>query len=413
MLERLAGDDRFGVRVYADRCVHSFDAFATCRACVDECPAGALRLNGSIALDEDACTACGACAHICPTGAFEVRDETDNVLRCAARTRDDGAIALLCAAHPPINHGLRPVDAAIVTEGCLAGLGPSAYAGLAALGFTQIDVYLDACAACPLAPACASVERTLDKARGALRPWLPPEQIAAITELPDTLPGKPWTITLAGEPPVERRRLLNPFAAAETDTLLDALSVEVVELPGRKRLPAERLRMLRALALLPPAWQMLCPAPLAGQTFLRIGADDGCTMCGACAKACPTGALALDIDDESKSFRLTHLAAACTGCGACLDVCDPDVLYSRGVPLFNALQSPEDETLAEGSFMRCKRCKSRVIEGALNEMGLCDVCAFRRANPFGTRIPDRIKPLLNKRSTLVSEDSGTDAAQSS
>jgi ferredoxin len=395
-LERFAADDPTGVRVDADRCVHSFDAFATCRVCVDECPAGALAVNETITFDAERCSSCGACGHVCPTGVFDIRDETENVLRVAARVRREGAVALLCAAHPPIDRGLRPVDAAIVTEGCLAALGPSTYSALAALGVTQIDVYLDACADCPLAPACASIERTLDKARGALRPWLAAEQITAITELPDTPPGEPWAIYLAGEPPVERRRLLNPFAASEGDDLLEALSFDLGEQPGGKRLPTERIRLLSALALLPPAWQMLCPAPLAGQIFQRIGADEGCTMCGACAKACPTGAMALDIDNESNTFHLTHLAAACTGCGACLDLCDPDVLYSRGVPFFSALQAPEDELLAEGRFVRCKRCKSRVVEGALNEMGLCDVCAFRRANPFGTRIPDRIKPLLKR-----------------
>ncbi len=394
-LERFADGAPTGVRLYAERCVHDFDAFATCRACVDECPVGALQPDDGIALDAAACIGCGACVHTCPVGAFEARDETQDVLRCAARVRDQGAIALLCAAHPPIDRGVRPVDAAIVVEGCLAALGPSAYAALAALGITQIDVYLDACETCPLAPACASIERTLDKARAALRPWLAANQLATITDVSEPA-SKPWAIYLAGEPPVERRRLLNPFSGSDANEILDALSVSAVEQSGPKRLPAERLRLLLALDQLPPAGQMLCPAPLGGQTFLRIGADDGCTACGACAKACPTGAIALENDDETQTFHLIHLPAACTGCDACLHLCDPDVLYSRGVPFFSALQSPEDETLASGHFMRCKRCKTRVVEGALNEQGLCEICAFRRANPFGSRIPERVRPLIER-----------------
>lgn len=394
-LERFAQGASAAVRVNADRCVHAFDAFATCRACVDECPASALSLGETIALDAETCTACGACVHVCPVGAFEARDETQDVLRCAARVRDRGAIALLCAAHPPIDRGLRPVDAAIVIEGCLAALGPSTYAALAALGVTQVDVYLDACEACPLAPARASIERTLEKARAALRPWLAADQIAAITDL-SAASGEPWTIYLAGEPPVARRRLLKPFAASDADAAVDALSVNAIDRAEPKRLPAERLRLLRALAQLPLAGQMLCPAPLGGQIFLRIGADEGCTACGACAKVCPTGAIALDVDDETQTFRLSHLSAACTGCEACLHVCDPDVLYSRGVPFFNALQRPEDESLAAGRFVRCKRCKSRVPEGSLNAQGLCEICAFRRANPFGSHVPERARPLLKR-----------------
>jgi len=394
-LERFADGAPTGVRVEADRCLHAFDAFSTCRACVDECPAGALSVGETIVLDTQTCLACGACAHVCPVGAFEAPDETQGVLRCAAQAHDEGAIALLCAAHPPIDRGLRPVDVAIVTEGCLAALGPSTYAALVALGVTQIDVYLDACAMCLLAPACASVERTLEKARAVLRPWLAAKQIAAVTEVAEAT-GQPWTIFLAAEPPVARRRLLNPFAASDADAAVDALSVDRIDQPGPKRLPAERLRLLLALAQLPPAESLLCPAPLGGQTFLRIGADEGCTACGACAKACSTGAIALDIDDEAQTFRLSHLAAACTGCDACLHLCDPDVLYSRGVPFFSALQSPQEEPLTAGRFVRCKRCKTRVVEGALNEQGLCEVCAFRRANPFGARIPERARPLLKR-----------------
>ena len=394
-LERFADGAPTGVRVAADRCVHAFDAFATCRACVDECPASALSVNETVALDAESCFACGACAHVCPVGAFEARDETTGMLRCATHAGDRGAIALLCAAHPPIDRGLRPVDVAIVTESCLAALGPSTYAALVALGVTQIDVYLDACAACPLAPACASVERTLEKARAALRPWLAPEQIAAITAVPEAA-GQPWTIFLAGEPPIARRRLLNPFAASDADAAVEALSIDAIEQTGPKQIPAERLRLLLALAQLPSAERLLCPAPRGGQTFLRIGADEGCTACGACAKACPTGAIALDMDDEAQTFRLSHLAAACTGCEVCLHLCDPAVLYSRGVPFFSALQTPADEPLAAGRFVRCKRCKTRVVEGGVNAQGLCDVCAFRRANPFGARVPERARPLLKR-----------------
>lgn len=394
-LEHFADSDPTGLRVKADRCVHAFDAFATCRACIDECPVGALHVDDTIRLDVETCIACGACAHVCPVGAFEARGETQQVLRCAARVRDQGAIALLCAEHPPIDRGVRPVDAAIVTEGCLAALGPSAYAGLAALGITQIDVYLDACASCPLAPACASIERTLDKARAALRPWLAADQIAAATDIANTA-EKPWAIYLAGEPPVARRRLLNPLSASDANATLDALSVDAIEQPGPKRLPRERLRLLLALGQLPPAEHMLCPAPQGGQAFLRIGADEGCTACGACAKACPTGAIALAVDDDAQTFQLSHLAAACTGCDACLHLCDPDVLYSRGVPFFNALQSPDEEAITAGRFARCKRCKSRVVEDSLNAQGLCEICAFRRANPFGSRIPERVRPLIER-----------------
>lgn len=390
-----------GVRVRAERCVHALDAFAQCRICADECPANALRIDETVVLDPVHCTACGACVHACPVGAFEARDVTHDVLRCASRAGSEGAIALLCAHHPPTEHGAQPVDAAIVIGECLAALGPSVYAGLAALGVTRIDVYLDACADCPLG-ARASIERTLDKARGVLRPWVEAEPIVAITGLADGTTGPRWTVYFADQPPISRRRLLNPFAANDADDRLDALAIDPAALPGPKRVPNERLRLLHALALLPPAGQALCPAPQAGQVFMRVGAEDGCTACGACEKACPSGALDLEIDDHTRAFRLTHLAAICTGCEACLHLCDPGVLYSRGVPFTGALQTPAEEAIATGRFDRCKRCKARVAEGTLTPEGLCEVCAFRRANPFGSQLPPRARSLLERQQRTAS-----------
>lgn len=399
--DQLAPGAPAGVQVHAERCVHALDAFAQCRICADECPADALRIDETVVLDPARCTACGACVHACPVGAFDAQDMTHDVLRCAARVRSEGAIALLCAHHPPTPHGVRPVDAAIVFGQCLAALGPSAYAGLVALGVTRIDVYLDACADCPLG-ARASIERTLDKARRVLRPWVEAEQIAAITGPADGAPGSRWTVYFADQPPISRRRLLNPFAASDADDRLDALAIDPAALPGLKHIPGERLRLLQALALLPPAGQALCPAPQAGQAFVRIGAEDGCTACGACEKACPTGALGLEIDDHTRAFRLTHLAAICTGCEVCLHLCDPGVLYSRGVPFATALQTPAEEAIAAGRFDRCKRCKARVAEGALTTEGLCEICAFRRANPFGSQIPPRAQSLLERQKRAAS-----------
>jgi len=44
-----------------------------CGVCVDECPGGAISLNGDIAsVDEALCTECGACVDVCPNIAISL-----------------------------------------------------------------------------------------------------------------------------------------------------------------------------------------------------------------------------------------------------------------------------------------------------------------------------------------------------
>jgi ferredoxin len=398
VLERLADQVDLTLQLDPERCVHAADVFTTCRACADICPTGALTVERGVDLRTETCTLCGACVHTCPVGAFAIQDSASGLLRCVARIKEHQAIELVCPLHPAPERGVRPVDAAIITASCLAALGPSTYAGLFALGVEQIDVQLDACDACPVG-ARTAVETTLRKARLALKPWVSTDQIAGITE-PVDAGVYTHPVLQASQPPVSRRRLFNPFAGAEDEKLLDALVGEDM-VQAKKRPSTERQRLLRALKWLPVPNQALCPASLAGQAFMQLGVKEGCNACGGCAKACPTGALSLEINDDHHTYRLAHTPASCVGCGVCIDLCEVGVLYSRGVPFFATLQAGERESISAGRFECCERCGTHLSEGAADETGLCELCAFRRKNPFGSRIPERMRPRFDRKSGAI------------
>lgn len=393
VLERFgAGDDRPRVQVDAARCIHSIDVFATCRMCADECPVGAIHVGDAVILDAEACVECGACAHACPVGAFDAPDLATTLLRCVSRLSDHRAVELACAHRPIDERSVRPVDAALVVGGCLAALGPSTYAGLYALGVERIDVCMETCDGCP-ANARVTIERTLQKARLALRPW--DVQIDAITT-PEEGPTRPRPVFDANHPPVSRRRLLHPLAEEDADRLIAALVLDDESPSGRKAPAPERQRLLNALRLLPATGQAMCPAPLAGQIFMQHGVEAECSACGACARACPTGALTLDVRDDRGVFTLSHRAAICAGCGVCIDLCERGVLAPSGVPFFSALQSGEEAVITAGTFRRCARCGARMPAGD-GAGDLCELCAFRRSHPFGSHIPERMRARFDDR----------------
>ncbi|MEK7860964.1 MAG: 4Fe-4S binding protein, partial [Chloroflexota bacterium] len=58
------------------------------------------------------------------------------------------------------------------------------------------------------------------------------------------------------------------------------------------------------------------PASPLGMVLVR---REGCTLCGACAEVCPTGALALA--DEGASLTLTFDPRRCTACQLCVPRC--------------------------------------------------------------------------------------------
>jgi Ni,Fe-hydrogenase III small subunit/Pyruvate/2-oxoacid:ferredoxin oxidoreductase delta subunit len=59
-----------------------------------------------------------------------------------------------------------------------------------------------------------------------------------------------------------------------------------------------------------------------------------CTACGDCARACPTGAIALAPPAGPGSATLTVSYTACIQCRACVEACGPQVIgVSRDVPV--------------------------------------------------------------------------------
>ena len=64
------------------RCVAVRNRNASCRKCIDACPADAISVhNNVLSVDHKACVACGACTVVCPTEALIPVRPADEALR--------------------------------------------------------------------------------------------------------------------------------------------------------------------------------------------------------------------------------------------------------------------------------------------------------------------------------------------
>ena len=116
-----------------------------------------------------------------------------------------------------------------------------------------------------------------------------------------------------------------------------------------------------------------------------------CTLCGACAAACPPRALRLDEDPETTVLR--HDPARCVACARCVRACPEDALVvSRGIDASRLAAGPL--ALASAGRETCARCgaelpprpmrrrlRELLPELAAAPLDLCAGCARRDPPP--------------------------------
>ncbi|MFK4764323.1 4Fe-4S dicluster domain-containing protein [Desulfobaculum sp. SPO524] len=340
-----------------------------CGRCVAVCPAGAITLADAPHVDASACLGCGLCASVCPADALHCGGVAD-LLRAASLREDRSTLALACSGAPagPETDTDAPV---IRIPGCLSALGVETLAALAASGVTALVLPANACAACE----CGDHGKRLRDA-ALLLDQLAPGALT-ITQAPAARGKAARAPRDASDPALSRRALLRQFAPRKTAATTPRPLLLPAAGEGEDKQPPARRRLLHA------ALERLCATSAPQETapgeapshiapVSAITVSRTCTACGACARACPTGALCMTT--QSGAFRLEHEPWQCIGCGLCRRTCLPKSLtVTPGPP---ALLAAPARLLASGELATCKRCGA-VFAGA--DGPLCPLCA-RRAN---------------------------------
>lgn len=285
-----------------------------CRRCLDACPQDALRLrNRQVELNKTRCESCGLCQTACPTGAMafptqssaELEAEIGALLGPTTADLAPRGILFVCRQSAPvleasIARGFRhPAGWLPVSVPCAGSLSPSLILRSLALGAAAVGIAAcrDECAfrqgdtVTERVAFCQELLRQLGDCAERVR-FCP---VSGDDPSAWALPDAPLVVPTAssGWPAQDPRA-----ASAALLRLAEACSAPVDLVLSHPQSPWGSIALDR----------------------------EGCTACEACAKACPTGALAAERDGGA--IGISFDAALCTACGLCVPRC-PEV--ERGV----------------------------------------------------------------------------------
>lgn len=363
--------------LHAERCLHFRDRRSECADCYAVCPVEAIAPGKPPSLNTELCETCLACLPACPTGVFTAEDDVVTLLSAAGRL-EGGVVELLCPQNRSPETGLDADATGLRIKRCLASLGSGALISLAALGFEQITLRCEDCSTCKWAALQPQIEQQALRAKGFLAAWNKQGVLHTVIELKEPIERTIWN---ADNPPVSRREMFQVMARRGSTMVARAMENNAngaEKSPGR-----DRQRVLGAIRHLPAA-SSPSAASLDGMRFAGAWVTEACTACGACAKACPTGALAFSKAEDGQSYTLKFTAGKCIDCGFCTRVCLPKAIQ-KGTTDLSSVFTNETILLREGKIVKCSRCAAPMAERPGTT--LCPVCEVRSRNPVASMLP--------------------------
>lgn len=329
-------------------CAHSRSKKSGCNQCIDICSAKAISSAGDkIKVDPHLCMGCGACATVCPSGAmsYQYPRVPDRGAQMRAMLN---AYRLASASNATLPRAVLLIHNATDGRAALAGLAAGLPANVLPIeawhvASTGLDLLLGAVAygAAGVAILSAGSET--------------PEYASAVQRemrLGDIILNQ---LGFAGTHFFWIKADQADFAAASPASLAAQTIAETVTRPATFHLGSDKRTTLEFViehllkeAKLKPHEIPLPPNSLFGSVNVDV---EKCTLCLACAGACPESALM----DGADYPRLKFLERNCVQCGLCESTC-PEKAITLTPRLLLTEQRKREVVLNESAPFDCISC---------------------------------------------------------
>lgn len=345
--------------------------YSECRRCADACPHDAIELSDEGAkLNAERCQHCALCVSACHTQAWHSDDfKLIDILREAIKKP---SFTLACEPSGLAGDAIVP---------CLGAVAAVWLAYMAKRGLPVTLVGSSHCTDCihgktgaaQLASQMDAVQQLLAAHQQASAPqevaWVVPVLSQDAATPAQRVQVSHHQITAQG-----RRKLFKRFFRPSG---VDA--VDTVERSKPTQIPAQAIRagaymLSEQRELLQIVCQQKQDRPLRmgwheNLPLMQLSIQPGCTLCEACFRVCPTGAI--DIVQSPMDWAITFNADRCVACEVCLEVCQPRVLDAQSSA--DVRPGQPVVTLISRLQQRCSRCDRHFV--SVEPRNTCSICS--------------------------------------
>lgn len=295
----LSKTDSAKVLFFDRRCLRSRFNRSECRACLDECQAGALKSDGRIvAFKQEKCTGCMRCVSVCPNDAFDGGLDLKHILETLSCSSQ---VVLTCRKNAHFQQKL------IIP--CIGSLSEPLLAAMNSVAMDSFFVDLSHC------PDCIN-KHCLDSFHG---------QIGKLTDklkANERIPLK-CSIEKNTTHPVDEKLARRSYLGMAKNSLID-LGRESIG-TGPKDTSSSHKRAEKGPTMNSVALQYAYRNSSEENKhvllsfFYTVSVTEQCSLCPGCQGMCPTGALKrTEVNGEK---RLMFTSSACNGCSLCREFC--------------------------------------------------------------------------------------------
>lgn len=357
----------------ASRCTRFRYRYSECRRCADACPHAAITLTDEgTTLDGEKCKHCALCVSACHTGAWssDLFQPIDLLRQAIQKPTWSLACEPSGYSADAVVPCLGAIDAVwlayMARRGIPVSLHGSSHCQQCTHGRTgEAQLKLNLEGAQHLRDAALAAQAT--------QPTEPQWPLPTLAEDAQTEPRR-QRLVQRGATTLARRSLFQRIfrRTAEKIQTADAGTTKAPTVPAQAiragaYASSDRRELLQILtkqkdgSAFLVAWHETLP-------LMKLSLHSGCTLCEACFRVCPTGAI--QIVENPGDWALTFQADRCVGCEVCLEVCQPRVLDAEAS--FDARPEQPPTVLISRVKQRCARCDRHFV--SVSPQPTCSVC---------------------------------------